>query len=572
VRSVAFYGTLGALVLSAGAVVPSGTGTPTAPGGLPLPLREAREAVGTAVAAHAAARTGVDWARCPDTEELPGYAECGEVAVPVDYADPRGRKIALTVSRKRATGPADERQGPLLHNPGGPGADSMSFPLHPVVRAGVWKKLNRAYDFVGYAPRGVGRSAPLHCRGREHHETRKRAGKDHARRPPRVPSDAYERRLRTEAASFAKACARDGGGALRHFTTADNARDLDVLRSALHSRRLNYLGTSYGSYLGAVYATLFPDHVRRLVLDSVVDPRPGRIWYGNALGQSRASQRRWEDFTSWIARHHSVYGLGREPRDVRRRFDEALAAFDGERPGGGSSRRAGSRQAGPGPADPQQAGSQQASTRRAGSRQLLRAYLAAVRGEESWPRLALALAEFHTGDRRALTRLAASGPRPSAEQDNADAVYSAVQCSEGHWPRRWSRWDRDHTETVRAAPYLAWEGVRADLPCAYWKFRPSRPVDVHASPGRLPPVLLLASAHDAVTPYEGAIETWKRLPDSSLVTENGSGTHGVAGGNRCADARLAAYLLTGGTPGRRAECPARPAPRPLPGPRPSPRP
>ncbi|MCH6163206.1 alpha/beta hydrolase [Streptomyces marispadix] len=547
-RSVAFYGTLGALVLSAGAAVPSGTGTPTAPGGLPLPLREAREAVGTAVAARAAAVTGIDWASCPETEELPGYAECGEVSVPVDYSAPHGRKLTLTVSRKRATGPAAERQGPLLHNPGGPGADSMDFPLHPVVRAGVWKKLNRAYDFVGYAPRGVGRSAPLHCRHREHTETtaaeatqpggtKGRPGeKEDVGRPPQVPSDAYKRELRRQAAAFAKACALRNGGALGHFTTADNARDLDVLRSALHREKLDYLGTSYGGYLGAVYATLFPGHVRRLVLDSVVDPRPGRIWYGDSLAQSRALQHRWEDFTSWTARHHSVYGLGRGPQAVQRRFGQALAAFDGGQPGGRASR------------------------------QVLRAYLAAGRGEESWPRLALALAEFHRGDRRALKRLAASGPRPSTEQDNSDSVYSAVQCSEGHWPRTWSRWDRDHTAIARVAPYLAWEGVRADLPCAYWKSRPSRPVDVHASPGRLPPVLLLAAARDAVTPYEGAVETWKRLPGSSLVTENGSGTHGVAGGNRCADAHLAAYLLTGGTPGRRAECPARPAPRPLPGP------
>ncbi|QPP06003.1 alpha/beta hydrolase [Streptomyces bathyalis] len=525
-RSAAIHATLGALALTAAAVLPGDI----TPGGLPLPLRDAREAVGAAKAAEAAEAAGIGWSRCPAAEELPASTECGSVTIPVDYADPDGEKFRLAVSRKRATGPAALRRGPLLHNPGGPGADGMDFPLHATVPGGVWKKLNRSYDLVGYAPRGVGRSGPLLCADPDEADSG-------ASRSPRVPSEAFKRQMRRQAAAFARACAREHGARLDHFTTADNARDLDVLRAALHRERTDFIGTSYGSYLGAVYATLFPERVGRLVLDSVVDPRPDRVWYRNGLEQNKAFQRRWGDFMSWVAEHDSAYGLGRTAHTVQRNFDRARDALDHGSVGGW---------AGDG----------------VGSRQLLRGYLDAGYSDESWPRLARALADFREGDPRALAELAAPGRRASAQRMNSDSVYRAVQCSEGHWPRDWSRWDRDNTALAREAPFQTWENLRANLPCAYWQGRSVRPVDVGATPGELPPVLLLASTRDAATPYEGAVETWKRLPGSSLVTERGSGTHGVAGGSACADRHLAAYLLDGRTPGRAAECPAPPGPRP----------
>lgn len=501
-----------------------------APGG--PPLREAREAAGAARAAEAAGAAGIHWRTCPASLGLHRAAECGEVTVPLDYAEPEGAKIRLAVSRRRATGPAGQRRGPLLHNPGGPGLDGMRFPRYGTTPGGVWTKINRAYDFVGYAPRGTGRSAPLLCRD-------PRRVDDGAARSPREPSAAYLRRMRSEAARFAAACAREHGTRLGRFTTADNARDLDVLRAALGRRRTDFVGTSYGSYLGAVYATLFPDRVGHLVLDSVVDPRPERIWYRNGLAQTAAFQRRWREFTSWIAQHHAVYGLGRSERTVQRSFQQARETLDRGGVGGWAGRRA-------------------------GSRQLLRSYQAAGYDTGSWPRLAAALADFRDGDPRALTGLAAAEPRAAEQRENSDSVYSAVQCSEGRWPGDWRRWHRDHAAIAREAPAQVWENLRANLPCAYWKGRRSRPVDVRAAPGELPPVLLLASDRDAATPYRGAVETWRRLPGSSLVTERGGGTHGVAGGNRCADRHLASYLLHDRVPGRSADCPARPAPRPQP--------
>lgn len=525
-RTAAMLSTFGALALTAGAVTPASG----SPGRLPDPVpaagavEEAFTARGTAKAAERAAAAGIDWTKCPDSEGLPTTVRCGKVTVPLDYAEPDGRKIRLTVSRKRATGPAEDRQGPLLYNPGGPGSSGMGFPLFPTVAGKLWTKLNKAYDFVGYAPRGVGRSAPLSCRDAE-----KSAEGPH--RSPRHPSAAYKRKMNERAAAYARGCAERHGSGLEHFTTPDNARDLDVLRAALGRQQLSFYGASWGTYLGSVYATLFPGHVRRLVLDSVVDPGAQHIWYKSNLDQNPAFERRWTDWKKWVAKHHSVYGLGGTPHRVQRNFERARDALDREQSGG-----------------------------RAGSKELLAGYLDVGYDDSTWAEHASALADFRKGNPKPLVEKVSGDPEGSDSAENSKAVYNAVQCADAPWPRDWSRWNRDNTRLNRTAPFNTWGNVWLNLPCAYWEAPSAQPLDIGAAPGQLPPVLLLASTRDAATPYRGALETRSRLPGSSLVTEKGAGNHGVADGNRCADAHIASYLLNGRTPGPAATCKARPEP------------
>ncbi len=146
----------GALLLTPLAAPPQApaAGAPAPPGG--------PEARGVALAAERAARTPIAFGACPDEEGLPRSLECGTVRVPLDYARPDGEQIDLTVSRAKAAGPKNERQGALVFNPGGPGSSGMLFPLVGIFPE--WKRLASVYDLVGYAPRGVGRSAPLSCR------------------------------------------------------------------------------------------------------------------------------------------------------------------------------------------------------------------------------------------------------------------------------------------------------------------------------------------------------------------------------------------------------------------------
>ncbi|WP_421106355.1 alpha/beta hydrolase [Streptomyces sp. NEAU-S77] len=495
---------------------------------LAVPRGGAAEARGVIVAAREAAARGIAFGRCPSSEELSSDVRCGTVSVPLNYARPHGKHIRLTVSRVRASGPKARRQGALVYNPGGPGASGMTFPEYAAEDG--FRKTAAAYDFVGYAPRGVGRSAPVSCQ-------RPAAFAKTPTSSPQHPSAAYLRAMVARARAYARGCVRRTGAALRHITTLNNARDLDVLRAALGEKRLTFVGASYGTYYGAVYATLFPRHVRRMVFDSVVNPGPWQIWYRNNLDQSLAFERRWADWRRWAARHHAVYHLGATPARVLAAYRKAAHRL-ARKPAGG----------------------------RVGTGELQDAFVRAGYNDAYWDPSARALAAYLRGNPRPLIALAASESGDAVADENANAVYTAVECNDAPWPRRWASWNRENTALARRAPFETWDNVAMNLPCAYWPLGHDTPMDVTARPG-LPPVLLLAAERDAATPYAGAKALWRRLPGASLVTERKAGTHGLWGGpNACVNRKVDTYLLTGKTPGRTASCAPRPAPEPRPAP------
>ncbi|GGS28536.1 MULTISPECIES: alpha/beta hydrolase [Streptomyces] len=516
---------------TAAALVAAGSlllATPASAARTPASATEAR---GTAVAAARAASEGIGFGPCAEEQELPPTVECGTLRVPLDYARPDGERIPLTVSRSRATGQdpatgrAVPRQGSLVDNPGGPGVSGMYFPM--LGMAPDWKRLAAAYDLVGYAPRGVGRSAPLSC-------TDPKTFQQGPAPAPQHPSARVKRERAARAEAYARGCAERSGDALRHYTSLNNARDLDVLRAALGETRLTFLGSSYGTYIGALYATLFPSHVRRMVFDSAVNPAPERIWYRNNLAQSAAFEDRWADFRAWVARHHGVYGLGGTPGEVRDSYDlvrERLART----PAGG----------------------------KVGPAQLHAAMLKAAYYDDHWPQRAHALSAYLKGDPGPLVEQAEEHPEAAAEAENTRAVYLAVECNDAPWPADFAVWDRDNTRLARRAPFETWDNVWTNLPCAFWPAPRQHPLDVRAGAGALPPTLILAAERDAATPYDGALELHRRLAGSALVTERDAGSHGLAGGaNACVTAYLTAYLLEGRVPGRRASCAPHPAPEP----------
>ncbi|MCG0064722.1 alpha/beta hydrolase [Streptomyces sp. FBKL.4005] len=528
-KAAALYSAAGSLLLTTLAAAPAGgapgtAGVPGVPG--------TAELRGTAVAVARARAAGVDFGPCSaaDVPEAPAGVRCGTVAVPLDYAHPYGEQIRLTVSRARAThkDPHNSkrkipRQGALLYNPGGPGASGMYFPLIGTVPE--WKRIAAAYDLVGYAPRGVGRSAPLSCQDPKTFGTAPTSSPTH-------PSEAYKRQRIAQAKAYARGCAERSGSRLRFYHSLNNARDLDVLRAALGEDRLTFVGASYGTYFGALYAAMFPSHVRRMVLDAAVNPDPQRIWYRSNLDQSVAFEERWADFREWIARHDDVYRLGATPARVQRSYDTARERL---------ARKAAGGKVGPG--------------------QLQNAFLTAGYYDDYWPSRAAALSAYLHGDPKPLVRLAAPRPGTAVAAENGSAVYTAVECNDAPWPTDWKVWDRDNTRLARVAPFETWDNAWMNLPCAYWPAPRQQPLDVRTGPGELPPVLILAAERDAAAPYQGALEMNRRLAGSVLVTERDAGTHGIAGGpNACVNGYLDAYLLEGRVPARHASC----APRRLP--------
>ena len=253
------------------------------------------------------------WHPCPIP---PAAMQCASLQVPLDYRHPAGRKITLALSKVPATAPAAQQQGDLLVNPGGPGASGLS--LAADVAAGLNPTVASEYNIVGFDPRGVGSSVPaLHC------DPSFFAGV----RPDYIPANTHaEQVLAGRAKSYAADCQRRYGWLLPFMTTADTARDMDSIRAALGQQKISYFGYSWGTYLGQVYATLFPHRLRRMVLDSVVNPQG--VWYADNIDQDYAFEGRIRAFFSWIAAHDAVYHLGSTPAQVQQAWYRARARLE----------------------------------------------------------------------------------------------------------------------------------------------------------------------------------------------------------------------------------------------------
>ena len=219
----------------------------------------------------------LQWTRCED-------AQCARLQVPVDYANPQGDTIELALVKVPARKFA-KRLGSLVVDPGGPGGSGVDYARAADVIVG--KGVREAYDVVGFDPRGVGRSAPIDCITDRQLDTF--LGGD-----PTPDNAAEEQSFAATSQAFAQACGRNAGPLLPHVSTKDAARDMDVLRAALGEKKLTYLGKSYGTYLGTVYAGLFPKNVGRMVLDGVMPPdlTPEETDLGQAKGFELAT-RHW---------------------------------------------------------------------------------------------------------------------------------------------------------------------------------------------------------------------------------------------------------------------------------------
>ncbi|MFI7411978.1 alpha/beta hydrolase [Streptomyces sp. NPDC049627] len=493
----------GAAAVVAGTVtaVPAGAGTPH-----------------TADVAHAARLT---WKKC-GTEKYPTL-QCASLEVPLDHTRPNGRQITLALSRVPHT--AKTYQGPLLVNPGGPGGSGRT--LAGFVASALPRAVAAQYDVIGFDPRGVGKSTPaLDCE----------PGYFAPVRPDSVPgTPRVEKANLQRVQSFARACADKYARVLPYINTTSAVRDMDRIRAALGAKKINYFGYSYGTYLGAVYAKLFPERVRRAVLDSVVDPTG--VWQEDNLAQDVAFNDRHRAFLAWVAKHHTTYRLGTDPARVEAKWYSMRAAL---------ARK---------PADG-----------KVGASELEDTFLPGGYYNGYWPQLAEAFAAYVTGkDADPLVEAYEDFGAADAAADNGYSVYASVQCRDAAWPRDWRQWRADNWAVYAKAPFMTWNNAWYNAPCAFWPTSSLDSVDV--GNGKLPPMLLFQATDDAATPYQGAVTVHRQVARSSLVVERGGGNHGITlGGNTCLDRHLTAYLADGTVPRGTGEvdavCEAQPDPKP----------
>ncbi|WP_405639894.1 alpha/beta hydrolase [Streptomyces sp. NBC_00019] len=466
----------------------------------------------------------LDWKSCvlgPDDatgKELEqAGARCADVTVPLDYGAPDGRTITVAISRIRATDTA-RRVGPLLLNGGGPGGQTLGDP--PWVSKAMQGVAAR-YDVVGVDPRFVGRSTPLDCKWPTGSAFRS-AGVDRA---------GFDR-VAAFSKDLAQLCRRHEGDVLPFVTTRNTVRDMDVIRAALGERRISYLGYSYGSYLGEVYATMFPRRTDRVVLDGVLDPAR----YGPRLlrGTEKANRHALEGWASWAAARDTTYGLGRTRGAV-------LAAVD--------------------------------RVQAAAARTPLRLGDYAV-DEHVMPLVVFnglsqdndaAYGDFAQGMRDLLRAADRHPVTPSPwlaevlefELTGTDSHYGSVQsailCGDAAAPGDPEVYWRD-VQRARAKDPLLGPVTHNLSPCTFWDPPRERPTTIRDDL----PALLVNATGDPRTTYEGATTVRRTWPSSRLVTLRGADQHAVFGvyGTPCVDATVNAYLATGRLPATDVTCDA----------------
>lgn len=476
----------------------------------------------------------LDWGPCADLEPVADETlECATLTVPMARGDHTGSTaghdatVDLALSRVPATGTAEHT---LLVNPGGPGSAGRMWAAHTHRR--MSGELREVYDVVSFDPRGVGASTPAVACDPDHFTPV---------RPDTVPAGPDEESaLLDRAEAHARACADNSGPLLEHMRTEDTAHDMDAIRAALGEKRIDYLGYSYGTYLGTVYSALYPERVRALVLDSVVDP--DNPWYESNHVQSRALDRATGTFFDWVARHEDAYGLGGTREEVADAY-YALRRRLGAEPASGT----------------------------VGPTELEGVVIVVAYSGRAWPTVASALSsQVNDDDSGPLVDLHETYG-DDAGSDNGYAGYLAVQCTDSHWPKDWDTWRSDTEDVHEDAPFMAWHNTWYNAPCATWSAPSGDWFGVgdgpRAHPAYTGDALVVHATGDGATPVEGAHALHRRLPGSALVIEDGGLTHGVAlTGNTCVDDAVSAYLLKGELPdpgpGADLTCQAGPEPQP----------
>lgn len=443
----------------------------------------------------------LSWSPCPG-EDLAGL-QCADVEVPLDYATPDGEKITLAISRRLHQG--TDFKGVVLMNPGGPGQSGRAT---AAAAESLPNQVGDAFDWIGIDTRGVGASKPqVSCI----------PDYEKVPQPAYQPADeAATQAWIARVAGYAQACKTSAGfPLLEHMTTLDNARDLDSIRRALGVEKVSYWGTSYGTYLGQVFMTQYPQHVDKVILDSVSDPSKG--WYQANLNQNVSITKSFRIFIEWVAKHDAALKLGTDPDAILTKTFAKIDDLAAKPPTGG------------GP----------------GSAELVNALVKAAYGVTYWPMTGQTLQQVLTAnDLKALDE--GSDGKPS---DNNYAGYLGVQCSESTWPDIQTM----VADARRMAPdnkLMTWSNTWFNGPCATWPVKPVplTPVDAAAFTA---PFLMVHETFDGATPLSGALAVREKFPASRLLVGKNGSTHSTAfAASPCITDTIATYLSTGAVPAR----------------------
>jgi pimeloyl-ACP methyl ester carboxylesterase len=458
----------------------------------------------------------------PQIEKMPGGDRdlrfgCGRLQVPLDYTDPSGEDLELFLLRVRF-GAQHQRIGSLVVNPGGPGGSGLDAAVGLALELPL--DVLRNFDLVGFDPRGVGLSNGLHCIPDALKDRGIALDPD-----TRTPSQ-YAAQVAV-AKQVAEGCRRAYGPALGHYNTEETARDMDLVRQAVGDRKLTYLGYSYGTRLGSVYAQLFPKNVRALVLDGAVDPTQDDV--AAAETQARGFENAYSQFAADCRRRGPSCPIG---PDARGYLTSLLA----------TARRAPIRS------------SHASEKRRATAGYVLLAVVSALYDQKDWPTLESALRQAHDGDAAGIFELADrySQRDPGGKYTNILDANVTINCSDSATKVSEATIKAKLADWRRRYPLFGTSMALGLLGCQQWTGPRHPPPAVHAVGS--PPILVIGTTNDPATPYASARELADQLASGVLLTWNGEG-HTAYPKTPCVVRQVDRYLISLRTPPGNLVCP-----------------
>jgi pimeloyl-ACP methyl ester carboxylesterase len=418
----------------------------------------------------------VRWHRC-DTK-----FECATLRVPVSYSHPRGPQIPISVVALAATRP--HPIGDIVLNPGGPGASGVHY--LEAVASSFPASLRASFTLVSFDPRGIGSSRPLRCLTSA--GIRNWIGVN-----PAPTTSRQINRVVSASKAFVRGCERGASTTfIGSMSTANNARDMDRLRAALGEPKLTYYGLSYGTFLGTVYAEMFPNHIRAMVLDGAIDP----ALHAEAAEAEQASgfETDLHEFFGWCTRNASCAGgfsttPAKAYTELMARFKRGLVL-----PAVGT-------------------------TGRVNYGVALLGVIAALYSKGSWPYLGAALENAKNGNGADLAVAAYSyaGANADGSFSNILSANMATNCLDRPAPTTIGAYKALASRLQKAAPDFGAAEAWGTLPCAYWPARAQRrPAAAHAPTA--PPILVIGSTGDPATPYAWAKALAQQLPRATLLT------------------------------------------------------
>jgi pimeloyl-ACP methyl ester carboxylesterase len=448
----------------------------------------------------------LDWSDC-------GGNQCAALKVPLDYAHPEAKAIQLAVLRVPASDQG-ARQGAIVVNPGGPGGSGVQYAAAGALQFG--RVLTSSYDIVGFDPRGVGQSTPLECIGTQQLD-------DLVEFDPDPDTAAERRQLDRMLHGFGEGCLEHSGALARHMSTVEAAKDMDILRAALGEQKLDYLGASYGTFLGATYADLFPQRVDKMVLDGALDPALSNEQL--SLQQAHGFETALRAYIKDCVDQGGCY-LGDSVDAGAKRIQQFYAQLEKKPLPTGDPDR------------PLTAGLGMIGT-------WLPLYV-----KSFWPQLTVAMrSAMEQGDGRGLLKLADLylSRGDDSYTDNSMEVLYAVNCLDHDDYIPSSKVPSHFAEFEKASPTFGRAFAFGLSTCSTWPIRSGNTTHALHAKGA-PPILVIGTTRDPATPLEWAKALADQLDSGVLIVRDGDGHTGFNQGNSCVDGAVEGYFTQGKVP------------------------